>query len=41
MVLARRQDAPKSWINKQRQMVNGEFFLGGEREGVRMLNADW
>ncbi|KAK0741764.1 hypothetical protein B0T21DRAFT_408626 [Apiosordaria backusii] len=26
VVLARRQDAPKSWINKQRQMVNGEFW---------------
>lgn len=41
VVLARRQDAPKSWINKQRQMVNGEFFFGGRARGVRMLNADW
>ena len=23
IVLARRQDMPKSWINKQRQMING------------------
>lgn len=23
VVLQRRQDAPKSWLNKQRQMVNG------------------
>ncbi|KAK3997141.1 protein hook [Cladorrhinum sp. PSN332] len=26
MVLARRHDAPKSWLNRQRQMVNGKFF---------------
>lgn len=26
VVLQRRQDAPKSWLNKQRQMVNGELF---------------
>ncbi|CAK7273048.1 hypothetical protein SEPCBS57363_005456 [Sporothrix epigloea] len=26
VVLQRRQDAPKSWLNKQRQMVNGKFL---------------
>ncbi len=25
VVLQRRHDVPKSWLNKQRQMVNGEF----------------
>jgi hypothetical protein len=25
VVLQRRQDAPKSWLNKQRQMVNGKL----------------
>lgn len=25
VVLQRRQDMPKSWLNKQRQMVNGKF----------------
>jgi hypothetical protein len=25
VVLQRRHDAPRSWLNKQRQMVNGEF----------------
>jgi protein HOOK3 len=24
VVLQRRHDAPRSWLNKQRQMVNGE-----------------
>ncbi len=27
VVLQRRHDAPRSWLNKQRQMVNGEFLL--------------
>lgn len=26
VVLQRRADAPRSWLNKQRQMVNGEFL---------------
>lgn len=25
VVLQRRQDTPKSWVNKQRQMVNGQL----------------
>lgn len=25
VVLQRRQDAPKSWLNKQRQLVNGVY----------------
>ncbi|KAI9149150.1 hypothetical protein HJFPF1_11198 [Paramyrothecium foliicola] len=25
VVLQRRHDAPKSWLNKQRQMVNGQL----------------
>ena len=27
VVLQRRHDAPRSWLNKQRQMVNGESLL--------------
>ncbi|KAK4228404.1 hypothetical protein QBC38DRAFT_362050 [Podospora fimiseda] len=27
VVLARRHDVPKSWLNRQRQMVNGESFF--------------
>ena len=27
VVLQRRHDAPRSWLNKQRQMVNGELTL--------------
>ncbi|KAF7558622.1 hypothetical protein G7046_g5540 [Stylonectria norvegica] len=29
VVLQRRQDAPKSWLNKQRQMVNGQLYRQG------------
>jgi protein HOOK3 len=25
VVLQRRHDAPRSWLNKQRQMVNGKY----------------
>lgn len=31
VVLQRRHDVPKSWLNKQRQMVNGELFLDRTR----------
>lgn len=28
VVLQRRHDVPKSWLNRQRQMVNGKLWYG-------------